>query len=108
MDELNEQQLETTGVPEVAYRILFNITSKVDRLEVMLFAEMLNRFRSLDVQWDLMVISHGKGKGQQRARAVEVVLYRDEEGNCQSAKTSLVTFLKSNGIPYRLLSDVTD
>jgi len=108
MHELQEPQLEATGMPEVAYRILSNITSAVDRLEVMLFAEMLNRFRSIDVVWDLMIMSHGKGKGQQRGRAVEVVLYRDDEGNYETAKTMLMAWLKSNKINYRLLGDVTD
>jgi hypothetical protein len=107
MSELG-REVNGTGMPEVAYRILFNITSEVGRLEVMLFAEMLNRFRSLDVLWDLTVMSHGQGKGQQRARAVEVVLYRDDEGNYQNAKPTLTDFLKSNNIPYRLMSDVTN
>jgi hypothetical protein len=107
MSEL-AREINVTGMPDVAYRILFNITSDVGKLEVMLFAEMLNRFRSLDVLWDLTVMSHGQDKGQQRARAVEVILYRDDEGNYQNAKTTLTDFLKSNSIPYRLMSDVTD
>ena len=97
-----------TGMPEVAYRILFNITYDVGRLEVMLFAEMLNRFRSFDVPWDLTIMGHGQGKGQQLARAVEIDLYRHHEGNYENAKTTLTEFLKSNNIPYRLMSDVTD
>ena len=101
-------EVEGAGMPEVAYRILFNITSEVGRLEVMLFAEMLNRFRSLDVLWDLAVMSHGKGQGHHRARAVEVVLYHDDDGNYQDAKATLTAFLKSNDIPYRLMSDVAD
>jgi hypothetical protein len=53
-------------------------------------------------------MSHGKGRGQHRARAVEVVLYHDDDGNYQDAKATLTAFLKSNDIPYRLMSDVAD
>jgi hypothetical protein len=104
----SRRQVNKTGMPEVAYRVLFDVAFDIDRQEVMLFSEMLNPFRSLDVLWDMVIMSHGQGKGHQHARAVEVILYHDDAGNYENAKTTLTDFLKSDNIPYRFLSDVTD
>jgi hypothetical protein len=98
---------EAGAMSEVAKRIMFNVTGEFPKLEVMLFAEMLKRIRSLDVVWDLTIMSHGKGrKGHEVDRAVEVVIYRDEQGNHEDAVHTLTAFLKSNKLQYRLLGDV--
>jgi hypothetical protein len=92
---------------EVANRIMFNVTDEYPKLEVMLFAEMLNRLWALDVVWDLTIMSHGHGrKGHNVDRAVEVVIYRNEQGKHRDATTTLTMWLKSNHLEYRLLSDV--
>jgi len=92
---------------EVGNRIMFNVTHEFPKLEVMLFAEMLNRLRALGVVWDLTIMSHGHGrKGHVVDRAVEIVLYRDAEGNHEDATKSLTTWLKSNHLNYRVLADV--
>jgi hypothetical protein len=89
---------------EVANRIVFNVTHEYPKLEVMLFAEILNRLRALDVVWDLTIMSDRQGrKGHHVDRAVEVVIYRDEQGQHHEATTSLTTWLKSNHLEYKLL-----
>jgi hypothetical protein len=90
---------------EVGDRIVFNVTHEYPKAEVMLFAEMLNRLRALDVVWDLTIRSDRLGrKGHHVDRVVEVVIYRDEQGNHHDATTTLTTWLKSNHLEYRLLS----
>jgi hypothetical protein len=91
---------------EVANRIIFNVTSQFPGVESMkLFTEALNEMTSLDVIWDLTVMSHGQNKGVIN-RAIEVVIYRDEEEHHEDAKAVLIKWLKNQGLPFRLLGDV--
>jgi hypothetical protein len=60
---------------------------------------------SLDVIWDLTVMSHGQDKGVVN-RAIEVVIYRDVEGHHGDAKAILIKWLKNHKLRYRLLGDV--
>ena len=77
---------------EVANKITFNVTREPPKIEVMLFAEMLNRLRALDVVWDL---THGHvTKDHHVDRVVEVLIYRDERGNHHNAVSSLTTWLE--------------
>jgi hypothetical protein len=90
---------------EATSRIVFNVTHEYPKEEVMLFAEMLNRLRALDVMWDLHIRSDRPGrKGHHVDRAVELVIYQDEQGNHHDATISVTTWLKSNHLEYRLLS----
>jgi hypothetical protein len=102
------REINGTGMPEVAYRILFNVGTGQPIGMAPIFGAVMLRINALKVLWDLTVMSHGQGKSQQPAKAVEVVLYRDDEGNCQESKTAIIEFLKSHSTPYRLMSDVTD
>jgi hypothetical protein len=102
----SERMVNRRYIPDVAYRILFNIDYEVEHPEVTLFSEMLRHFRTVNIQWDMTIMSHGEGKGQQRPRAVEIVLYRNDTREHEIAKKMLIDFLKSEGIPYRLLSEV--
>ena len=91
---------------EVANRILFNVTSHFPGVESMkIFTEVLNQMTSLDVIWDLTVMSHGQDKGVVN-RAIEVVIYRDPEGHHEVAKALLIKWLKNHKLQYRLLGDV--
>jgi hypothetical protein len=93
---------------EVANRIIFNVTSQFPGVESMkLFTEALNEITSLDVIWDLTVMSHGQNKGLVN-RAIEVVIYRDGEGHHEDAKAILTKWLKDHRLRYRLLGDVAD
>ena len=88
---------------EVGDRIVFNVTHEYPKAEVMLFAEMLNRLRALDVVWDLTIKSHGHvSRDHHVDRAVEVLIYRDERGNHHNAVSSLTTWLRSNHVEYEL------
>jgi hypothetical protein len=96
-------------VVEVANRIIFNVPYDFPKLEVIVGSEMMNRLRALGVVWDLTIMSHGHGRGgQQVDRAVEVVLYKNEQGNHRDALTTLITWLKSNKLAYTVLGDVGD
>jgi len=88
---------------EVANKITFNVTREPPKIEVMLFAEMLNRLRALDVVWDLTIKSHGHvSRDHHVDRDVEVLIYRDERGNHHNAVSSLTTWLRSNHVEYEL------
>jgi hypothetical protein len=92
---------------EVAKRIMFNVPHDFPKVEVMLFSELMNRLRSIGVVWDMTIMSHGHGrKGQQVDRAVEIVIYEDEQGSHEDATTTLITWLRSNKLEYRVLGDV--
>jgi hypothetical protein len=96
-------------VVEVANRIMFNVPHDFPKLEVIVGSEMMNRMRALDVVWDMTIMSHGHGRGgRQVDRAVEVVIYKNEQGNPRDALTMLTTWLKSNKLKYRVLGDVGD
>jgi hypothetical protein len=91
---------------EVANRIIFNVTSQSPGVESMkLFTEALNEITSLDVVWDLTVMSHGQNKGVVN-RAIEVVIYREAEGHHEDAKAILIKWLRNHKLRYRLLGDV--
>ena len=86
---------------EVANRIMFKVTQEPPKVEVMLFAELLNRLRALDVVWDLTIKSNAHvTKDHHVDRAVEVIIYRDERGNYHDGVRSLTTWLKSNHVEY--------
>jgi hypothetical protein len=83
---------------DVANRIIFNVTSAFPGVEGMkLFAEVLNTITSLDVVWDLTVMSHGVKDGLVN-RMIEVVLYSEEEGNSETAKAFVIEYLKTHGL----------
>jgi hypothetical protein len=91
-------------MPEVTYRLLFNVPDEFPKLEVMLFAEQLYRLRSLGVRWDLIDIAHDEGH-----RSVEVIIYEDAiNNNHEDARAALTAWLKSNKIEYRLMGNVLD
>src|SRR5215469_782418 len=88
---------------EGANRIVFKVTHEYPKAEVMLFAELLNRLRALDVVWDLAITSDCHGRKHHHVdRAVEVVIHRDEQGNHYDATTSLATWPKSNHVEFRV------
>jgi hypothetical protein len=90
----------------VANRIMFNVTSEFPGLDGMkLFAEAMSQVGSLDVIWDMTVMSHGQNKGMV-SRAIEVVLYRDDEGNHKRAETILIGWLKHHNLPFHMLGEV--
>jgi hypothetical protein len=60
-----------------------------------LFAEVLNEMTSLDVVWDLTVMSHGQDKGVVN-RAIEVVIYHHAEGHHEDAKGNGVYIILMN------------
>jgi hypothetical protein len=71
----------------VADRIMFNVTRKSLGLEAMkLFAEAMARVATLDVVWDMTVMSHGQDKGLVN-RTVEAVLYRRNNGTPRMGET---------------------
>jgi hypothetical protein len=91
-------------MPEVVYRILFNVPDEFPKLEVMLFAEQLYRLRSLGVRWDLIALSHDEGH-----RAVEVIIYEEAvNSHHEDGRAALTAWLKSNNIEYRLMGNVLD
>jgi hypothetical protein len=93
---------------DVANRIIFNVTSAFPGVEGMKhFAEVLNTVTSLDVVWDLTVMSHGVKDGVV-SRMIEVVLYNDERGHSDAAKTLVIRYLKHHGLKYRVLGEVLD
>jgi hypothetical protein len=65
----------------VANRIMFNVTSTFPGVKAMkLFAEAMTQLGDREVIYDMMVMSHGENGMVNRA--IELVLYRDDKGNC--------------------------
>jgi hypothetical protein len=57
------------------------------------------------VVWDMTIMSHGGHgrKGLAVDRAVEVIIYQDEEGEAnEDAITTIITWLKSSNLKYNI------
>jgi hypothetical protein len=90
----------------VADRIMFNVTRKFPGVDAMkLFAEAMDRVASLNVVCDVTVMSHGQDKGPVN-RIFEVIIYRQDNGNHEQAKTILIAWLKQHNLKFQLPSEV--
>jgi hypothetical protein len=65
-----------------------------------LFAETMDQLDNREVVYDMMVVSHGE-KGVVN-RAIELVLYRDDKGNCEEAENLLIGWPKQHKLPFHL------
>jgi hypothetical protein len=86
---------------DVAYRILFNTSTRQPVGLAPLFGALMERINALKVPWDLTVMHHREGNW-----AVEVVLFRNDGGNDGEARMLLVEWLNEHGLQYRVLGDV--
>jgi hypothetical protein len=93
-------------MPEIACRVLFNLPPNFPRTEIGVLSEMMNRMRSLDVVFDITIMSHGfeKKRGRDAERAVEVTIYKG--GAHEEATKMLTSWLTSDGLKYRTTGDV--
>jgi hypothetical protein len=91
----------------VANRIMIDVPHDIPKTEVMLFAELLNRLRSLNVVWD-MTIESMLDDGAGVRRSVEVIVYRDDQNNYKGIATTLAVWLKSEqkNVEFRILGAV--